>query len=305
MRWDDRKRAWLLTRGLGADVRHLYNYLRDHAHLCGIVDVSAETMWRHCEFPRQSNVRAALAILTKTDADQKLGDRPPLFIWDEYLPCGYLVGWCDTLGNSPRNDDQVRGRLSWLASLPECQATIAATVDLAPYTGHYPPSGRRGSSNDQSGQELDDEHAQAPARPVPQVQLQDEPHDEPRDDYHPAAPAPRRRSGPAAPADVNPVTPEYLAALYRHYLPMRPQVEGYELSPKSTIGARMAELCIEQPKPRAWRGFFAQAGKLCTDKGQILVDGVKVSVTMRTLLDKQLGDHVKAAAGIKHKEGET
>ncbi len=288
MKWGQRNETLLRARGIGPDARYLYLMLRHEiAHVCGIVDVSAETMTRHCEFTRQARTVAALAVLTKTDDDQKLGDRPPMFIWDDYLPLGYIADWCEW--SPPQNHGQLASRLSFLATLPDCPAKTAAIADLEPYLNQYPPQERRPRGSDD-----------APA--APDIERSHEPLPRHEDDLQPP---PARRPRRTGPADVNPATPQFLSDLYGYYLPLRPQLSPFELGPSSGIGARMAQLVAEQPKPRAWRTFFAHAAKLCDDKGKITVDGQKVSVTMRTLLDKQLGDYVLAVSGVKKLKEET
>lgn len=282
MKWGQRNETLLRARGIGPDARYLYLMLRHEiAHVCGVVDVSAETMSRHCEFTKQSRTVAALAILCKTDPDQKLGDRAPMFIWDDYLPLGYIANWCEW--SPPQNHPQLASRLSFLATLPDCPAKSAAIADLEPYLDKYPPQERRLRGSDEAPPH--DEHGEITLHPD-------------RDEMPPVAPR-QTRARRDGPPDVNPVTPEFLSDLYRHYLPMRPQLSPYELKAESTIGSRMAALVGEQPKPKSWRAFFSTAAKLCNDKGQIAVDGQKVSVSMRTLLDKQLGDFVLAQAGVK------
>ena len=286
MKWGQRNETLLRSRGIGPDARFLYLMLRHEiAHVCGIIDVAAETMTRHCEFNSQQRTVAALAILTKTDEEQKLGDRPAMLVWDDYLPLGYLVGWCEW--SPPQNNGQLASRLSFLSTLPDCAVRDAALADLDPWLNRWPAQERRAPSDD--------------VPPAEEPGAREEPL-HPSDDHRPA---PARRAVRKVPPVVDPVTPEYLSDLYRHFLPLRPQLSPYELKPESSIGGRMADLCVEQPKGKSWRAFFAHAAKLCDDKGCIAVDGKRISVDMRTLLGKQLGDYVLAAAGAKHKEGES
>ena len=288
MRWDDRNRDWLRTRGLGTDAIALYNFLRHSAaHPSGIIDCSAETMGFRCEFTRSSRTKAALAILTKQDADKRLGDRDPLFIYDEYLPAGYLVGWPEMF--PPSSFDETFSRVKFLSKLVDCPAKTAALDELTPYIKRWPNPRLRESpmtADDGAPEPLHPEEIPADAVPAPK----------PR-------PAPRAPSRPA-PAEVEAVTVDHLAALFAHYLPMRPQPVPYELKPNAEFGGRLAKLIVEQPRDKSWRAFFAAAARLVDAKGVIVVEGERVSVQgMRTLFDKRVAEHIKAEAGMKPKEG--